>query len=143
MAAKNIPTCSCVMLIDDNEIDNFINQKMIEGCNFSQQVHIHSSSKSALEFLENLARAGDVAKNMIPGVIFLDINMPLMDGFQFLNEFEKLDTKFIKDINIVMLSTSVNPTDIENSEKNKHVVQFLSKPLNEEQLSDLAKKIGS
>ena len=75
-----------VMLIDDNEIDNFINQKMIEGCNFAERIYVHTSGKSAIEFLCNLARIKEVPEELIPEIIFVDINMPIMDGFQFLEE---------------------------------------------------------
>ena len=83
MIKRPTPKFSTVMLIDDSEIDNFINQKMIEGCNIAERIYIHTSSKSALEFLKNIERTSEVAKNLIPEIIFLDINMPIMD-FNFL-----------------------------------------------------------
>jgi two-component system LytT family response regulator len=72
------------MLIDDSEIDNFINQKMIEGCNFAGNVYVHTSSKSALEFLKNFDRTGVFPKELSPEVIFLDINMPGRLGFDLM-----------------------------------------------------------
>ena len=86
MAGKKYRT---VMLIDDNEIDNLINQKMIEAASISENIYTHTGAKSAIEFLRNMERL-DVAEQVLPDVIFLDIDMPLMDGFQFLDEFEKL-----------------------------------------------------
>jgi CheY-like chemotaxis protein len=138
MSAKRpTPKYSTVMLIDDSEIDNFINHKMIEGCNFSERTYIHTSSKSALEFLRNLERTGKVPKELIPEVIFLDINMPIMDGFQFIEEFDKLTKDFKTRTKIVMLTTSVNPTDIERSQKNKYIIKYINKPLTQEMLSTL------
>lgn len=127
-----------VMLVDDNDIDNFINQKMIEGCSFSNQILIHTSSKSALEFLKNLERSElKHRKDLIPDLIFLDINMPIMDGFQFLQEFEHLAAEFHR-TQIVMLSTSINPSDIEKAESNPFVLRFINKPLTKEHLDELA-----
>src|SRR5687768_13215571 len=119
MTKKPTPKYTTVMLIDDSEIDNFINQKMIEGCNFAERTYIHTSSKSALEFLKNLERTGQVPKELIPQIIFLDINMPIMDGFQFIEEFDKLSQDF-KDSKVVMLTTSIIPSDIEKSTKSKY-----------------------
>lgn len=134
-------TYHSVMLIDDNEIDNFINQKMIEGCAFADHVHIHTSSKSALEFLDNLQRGGEsIPESMIPGMIFLDINMPILDGFQFMEEFEKLPGNFRSKIKIVMLSTSINPSDMEKAEKHELIQKFLNKPLNEKHLASITAK---
>ena len=70
-----------VMLIDDNEIDNMINQKMIESAVVAQNIFVHSSAKSAIEFLKNIERL-EVADKILPDVIFLDIDMPLMDGLE-------------------------------------------------------------
>ena len=127
----NKPTAKyeAVMLIDDNEIDNFINQKIIEGSNFAERVYVNTSAKSAMEFLVNLSRTKDIPKQLIPQFIFLDINMPIMDGFQFLEEFEKLPAMLRSGINILMLTTSINPSDIANSNKDKRILQYINKPL--------------
>ena len=134
---KPTPKYSTVMLIDDSEIDNFINHKMIEGCNFADRTYIHTSSKSALEFLRNLERTGKVPKELIPEIIFLDINMPIMDGFQFIDEFDKLSKEFKSKSKIVMLTTSVNPSDIERAQKSKYTIKYINKPLTQEMLSSL------
>jgi CheY-like chemotaxis protein len=126
-----------VMLVDDSEIDNFINHKMVEGCNFADNVYIHTSSKSALEFLKNLERAGNEASSMLPEFIFLDINMPMMDGFQFIEEFEKLDNDLRKNTKIVMLTTSINPADIDKAKQIKVVHRYINKPLSEKSLNIL------
>jgi CheY-like chemotaxis protein len=118
-----------VMLVDDSEIDNFINHKMIEGCNFADQVYMHTSSRSALEFLKNIERMETIPESIIPEIIFLDINMPIMDGFQFVEEFEKLTRKLTGVSKIVILTTSINPSDFELSKKYKNVIKFINKPL--------------
>jgi CheY-like chemotaxis protein len=139
MAAKknSSPKYSSVMLIDDNEIDNFINQKMIEGCGFSNNVYIHTSGKSALEFYKNLSAAGNSAVDLFPSVIFLDINMPMMDGFQFLEEFEKIAVNQSQPLKIVMLTTSINPADLEKAGKGKFISTFLNKPLTQMHLDKI------
>lgn len=123
------------MLIDDNEIDNLINQKMLEGTNFAERIYVYTSGRSALEYLKNLERNGFIDKKLIPDVIFLDINMPLMDGFQFLAEFELLGKDIIQKSKIAMLTTSINPSDKSMSDKSKFVTSFITKPLSEESLT--------
>lgn len=125
------------MLIDDNEIDNFINMKMMEGCNFAEHIHVHTSSKSALEFSQNIERIGAAAKNLFPKVIFLDINMPIMDGFQFADEFEKISESLIKETRILILTTSLNPDDAEKAKKYKRIARFVNKPLTQQLLNSL------
>ena len=73
MASKKFQN---VMLIDDNEIDNLINQKMIEAAVVAENIYTHTSAKSAIEFLKNVERL-DVAEQVLPDVIFLDIDMPV------------------------------------------------------------------
>jgi CheY-like chemotaxis protein len=126
-----------VMLIDDNEIDNLINQKMIEAAVVADKIYTHTSAKSAIEFLRNVEGL-DVAEKVLPDVIFLDIDMPLMDGFQFLDEFEKLSDNLRKKCRIVMLTSSINPQDFTRSKKYVSVRQYMNKPLTSESILSLA-----
>jgi CheY-like chemotaxis protein len=127
---------STVMLIDDSEIDNFINQKMIEGFNFSDRIYVHTSSKSALEFLANFERS-HLPEELIPEIIFLDINMPIMDGFQFAEEFQKTCPKIYDKVKIVFLTSSLNPVDQKRAMAVRGVYSFLNKPLGKDHLSKL------
>ena len=126
-----------VMLIDDNDIDNFINEKMIKSACFSENVYVHTSVKSALEFFKNLSSIKEIPDGLIPSYIFLDINMPILDGFHFLEEFENSSFEFNPKIKIVMLTTSLNPCDLEKTKPYKNVIKYLYKPLIEDDLDKL------
>lgn len=127
-----------IMLIDDNEIDNFINEKLIKAYYFAENVYVHTSTKSALEFLKNIeVTLHEIPTDLIPSHILLDINMPILDGFNFLDEFEKFAPALKKRIKVAMLTTSLNPLDIEKSKNYACVVKFIHKPLTEQELSGL------
>lgn len=120
-----------VMLVDDNEIDNLINHKMIESTGFAERIFSHSGARSAIEFLQNIERMPGAN---LPDIIFLDIDMPLMDGFQFLEEFEKLSEQIRSSCKIIMLTSSLNPEDLKRSKSNKYVKDYINKPLSAETL---------
>ena len=124
------------MLIDDNEIDNLINQKMIEAASIAENIYTHTGAKSAIEFLRNMEKL-EVADKVLPDVIFLDIDMPLMDGFQFLDEFEKLTNVAKKKCKIVMLTSSINPQDSNRAKKYENVRLYLNKPLSHDSIVKL------
>ncbi|MDX2188729.1 MAG: response regulator [Bacteroidota bacterium] len=122
-----------VLLVDDNETDNFISEKIIEMSGFSDTVIAVDSGSGALEYLESNKNNPD----KIPDVIFLDINMPYVDGFVFLFEFEKFPDSIKKKCKIVILSSSDNKRDIDRIVDNKYVINYVVKPLSPEALKKI------
>jgi CheY-like chemotaxis protein len=115
-----------VLLIDDNDIDNFINKRLIEKSGFAAEVVEKNSGQGALSFLQEAA-----GSNELPDVIFLDIMMPVMDGFEFLDAYAKLPQTVISKPKIIMLSSSESFKDLNRANSNRHVFKFLNKPLTE------------
>lgn len=126
-----------VMLLDDNELDNFINQKTIEATHFANKVYINTSSKSAMEFLTNLEISSSETINIFPEIIFIDINMPMIDGFQFIENFKnKFPDKFTS-MKIVILTSSISPIDKEKTLEISKKIVFLNKPLTQDALNQI------
>ena len=123
-----------VLLIDDNDIDNFINERMITTSNFSEKVIVKNSAEGALEYLRNAsADPGE-----LPEVIFLDLNMPVMDGFGFLEEYDKLSEPVKKHCHVVVLSSSISAEDINRASTNPYVTRYVNKPLGEKYLDAIS-----
>lgn len=126
-----------VMLIDDNEIDNIINTKIIESTNLCEVIYSNSSAQGAIDFLKNIAKICQPNDPKLPAYIFLDIDMPVMDGFQFLDEFKRLDKIVTSHCKIIMLTASINPKDKETASQYKNFINFINKPLRADDLAKL------
>jgi CheY-like chemotaxis protein len=138
MKEKNKFRYNYSLLIDDNELDNFINMKIIESASFSKYTYTSTSGISALEFLKNITMTEKaVQQKLFPEVIFIDINMPLMDGFQFLHHLIKRDGNIIRESKLVILTTSLNPDDRSKAAEISENIIFLNKPLTEAMLSQI------
>jgi CheY-like chemotaxis protein len=126
-------TIDLVMLVDDNDTDNFISKRIIEITKFAKRVEVKGSGKAALDYLrENQNNAEN-----LPSLIFLDINMPIVDGFVFLYEFEKFNEIVRNKCKVIILSSSDNKRDIDKIVNNNHVIKFITKPLTEVALDEI------
>lgn len=126
-----------VMLIDDNELDNFINEKLMQIHHYSEKIYVHTSAISALEFLKNLTSMDDKWKELAPEMIYIDINMPILDGFQFIELFKKTFEGIIPMPQLVILTSSLYLEDKEKAEEISKDIVFLNKPLSQEVLEEL------
>ena len=122
-----------VMLVDDNDTDNFISKRIIEITNFASEVIVKSSGKSALDYLSENQNDLDA----LPEIIFLDINMPIVDGFVFLYEFETFNDTIKDKCKVIILSSSDNKRDIDKIVNNDYVIKFITKPLTETALEEI------
>jgi CheY-like chemotaxis protein len=130
--------CDCVMLIDDSSIDNFVNQKMIERYEFSSNVIVFNKAVKALKYLQELCETEPVMwDGRLPRVIFLDLNMPVMNGHEFMIEFDKLDARLKSRCKIVVLSSTVNPSEIALAMRSSNVFGYFSKPMMKSNLDKL------
>lgn len=118
-----------IMIVDDNPIDRYIAEKTIRKYHFAENILQMPSAVEALTYLSE----GET-NNVIPEIILLDINMPEISGFEFLDKYAQLPESIRRNITVFMLSTSLNEDDINTAEQNPFVEKFLNKPLNEETL---------
>jgi CheY-like chemotaxis protein len=123
-----------ILLIDDDPIANMISTKIISN-NFNFSVLAYANAREALGMLEQWANS---APEIIPDLIFLDINMPQMDGWEFLEEFQKMKDYPEDKCQVIMLTSSLDRGDIERSKTYKCVKEFISKPLTAEKIKSLA-----
>lgn len=119
------------MLIDDSEIDLFIHRRFLELCNFSRELVAYTSAESAIDWLKNLNGGAP------PNVIFLDLNMPVVDGFAFLNLFNRLPEKIKEQSRIVVLTSSNSVTDREQVFLYDNVIQMITKPMKQSDIEAL------
>ena len=127
---KNAPK---ICIIDDDYIYRYTVVKKMETMHLSVSTLAFEDGEMALSFIqENLN-----ANSELPDVIFLDIDMPVMDGFQFLKEYSKIENQLKKKINIYMISSSLDPVDIDRAQRINSILDYFVKPIKTEQLESV------
>jgi CheY-like chemotaxis protein len=126
----------CIMLIDDNPDDNFFHTRVIKKCDAAETVIAKQSAMEALQYLKS--RKDNTLPH--PDLIFLDINMPGMNGWEFLKEYYNLDKELQSRAIVVMLTTSENPDDEAKAIGLDIVADFKTKPLTKEILEEVISK---
>jgi CheY-like chemotaxis protein len=120
-----------VLLVDDDAICNYLATKVLQKLGVEMEIHTAVNGKEAL----NLFNSYYQGSTPLPAVILLDLNMPIMDGFGFIEAFRRLDLPRKDEVRIIILSSSTDPADVEKA-KTLGVNKFLSKPLREDLLRD-------
>lgn len=121
------------LLIDDEEIFNFIQSEVIHNFNSESEIITYSSASEAIEYLKTCSLNGDKC----PDFILLDVRMPEMDGFTFLEKLKEFDASFFNCTQIYMLSSSIDERDKQRAFSYNFVKGFREKPLSEEILSQI------
>lgn len=132
---------SRVLLVDDSIDDNFINTRLLRKTGFTSHVEVMKDGLDALNYLRRLAAGGPEALGELPQVVFLDIRMPRLDGFEFLAEYEQLPAAMRERIVIVILTSSLLTMDRERAAAHASLVHYLVKPLTRQKLEDLKDKL--
>ncbi len=117
-----------ILVIDDNPTDRYIAKRIAEKFLFAEEIILQESALEALEYIKSLENT----PNLLPELIFLDINMPGMNGYEFLDEYEKLSQTIKSNCIILMITTSIHPDDFKRAEENPSIFRFLNKPLDQE-----------
>ena len=124
---------NCILLVDDDDDDNFFHQIIINDMNIVNHIDIAINGIEAITYLKK--------ENQIPPeIIFLDINMPKMNGWEFLEQYKHLGIAQKAKVLIVILTTSANPDDIKRAKEIQDVTGFETKPLSEELLNEILQK---
>lgn len=124
-------------LVDDDEVFVFLTRKTIEQSNLVELIKIFSNGLDALNFLQENKDNPEA----LPEIILLDLSMPIMNGWQFLDEFTKLNPKIGKEITIYICTSSISPDDIRRANSINEVSDYIIKPVTTDKLMNILKNL--
>lgn len=125
----------CVLLVDDDQTTNYLNQLLLKRLQVTDKILVAHNGREALDALAEHCHEEDTC----PALILLDVNMPVMNGFEFLQAYAQLPAAQRRATVVVMLTTSLHPQDVERARR-MEVADFLSKPLSNQHLTDILQK---
>jgi CheY-like chemotaxis protein len=123
----------CILLVDDDEPTNYLNRMVLEEMNCAEHIEVVQSGGEAMRFLMS-------GKHIVPDLMFLDINMPAMDGWEFLEIYRHV---FNDNTVTIMLTTSLNPDDEVRSKKFSFIRDYKRKPLTTAVINEILEKYFS
>jgi CheY-like chemotaxis protein len=118
-----------ILLVDDDNIFNFLNSTMLQNAGLASEIHTALNGKQAIDLLNNYF----MGTSSFPDVILLDLNMPVMDGFEFLEAFKRINSPKKNEVTIIIVTSSQDPKDMLRA-KDMGITHYLTKPISEESL---------
>ncbi|MCL9806530.1 response regulator [Flavobacterium amniphilum] len=126
-----------LILVDDDDIMVFLTKRLVAKTNLAKLSQVFGNGEDLINFLKENQDKPEV----LPEVIFLDLFMPVMDGWEFLEEYDQIKPVLCKEITIYVITSSVSSTDFNKAKKNKHVSDYIVKPMDKEQFTAIIKSI--
>lgn len=128
-----------ILCVDDDPITLMLYKMVIAKSSFTEEIVTAKNGQEALDYYDSLNTENDFC---CPELVFLDLNMPVMGGWEFLENFNnKKYDQFNKKTKVIVLSSTIDPNDIENSKKYPMVIDFMSKPITKEMLDGLKERL--
>lgn len=132
------PIVELACIIDDDSVYINLVKKIIETKKLCKNLLLFNDGKQSIEYFEALLQ--NLEAEHIPEIIFLDLNMPIMDGWEFLERFTKIKNNFGKVITLYVVSSSINPLDVDRAKSLSSVEDYLIKPVNINELESIFSK---
>jgi CheY-like chemotaxis protein len=132
---KSTTTVELACIIDDDKVYVNLVKKIIETKKLCENLMVFRDGKQSIDYFEALME--NMKEDRIPEIIFLDLNMPVMDGWEFLERFTKIKNKFNKVITLYVVSSSINPLDVRRAKSLSSVKDYLIKPINITELENI------
>lgn len=129
---------SSTCIIDDDPIFVYSTKRIMKEVDFCDEIMVYNNGQDAIEAIEDIVESGE----SIPPIIFLDLNMPIMNGWEFLDEFVKIPNPNREKTVIYIISSSIDPRDLERIRNYEIVDNYILKPVVREDLHTVLKNIG-
>lgn len=121
----------CILLIDDDEATNNLSKMIFSRLDLCDKIEVAENGKEGIDYISNCT------EDDLPDLILLDINMPLMNGFEFLEEYQKLPEDRKNSVTLLMLTTSQNPDDMARANSFKELAGFINKPMTKGRVEEI------